>query len=63
MNQYNVSFTIMGRTPPEGLVMAKWQALPKICAIRHGMWPCTIWEQSWNNCGNPLVKSSGWNPS
>jgi hypothetical protein len=57
VSQYNVSPTIMGRTPPKGLVMAKNWTTPRICAIWHGMWPCVIWEQSWNNCENTFTES------
>jgi hypothetical protein len=60
VNQYNISLMAMGRTPPEGLVMAKRWATLRICAIRRGMWLCAIWKQSWNNCGNRLIKFSGW---
>jgi hypothetical protein len=49
MNQYNVSRTIMGQTPPKSLVMAKRLAAPRTCAIRGGMWPWLIWKQSSNN--------------
>jgi hypothetical protein len=37
----------MGQTTLKGLVMAKKQATPKTCVIQSGMWPLTIWEQSW----------------
>jgi len=30
----------------EGLVMDKRQVMPRTCAIRGGMWPLAIWEQS-----------------
>jgi hypothetical protein len=43
VNQYNVSPTIMGQTPPTSLVMAKRQAPPRTHAIWNGMWPCAIW--------------------
>jgi hypothetical protein len=55
MSWYNISPTIMGWIPFKGLFMVKKRATPRICAIRHEMWPCAIWEQSWNNYGNPLV--------
>jgi hypothetical protein len=51
----------MGQTPPKGLVMAKRQATPRTCVIWHGMWYCVIWNQSWNNYGNPLANLSGEN--
>jgi hypothetical protein len=61
MGWYNVSPMTMRQIPLEGLVMTKKWTAPRICAIRHGMWPCMIWEQSWNNCGNPFTESSRWN--
>jgi hypothetical protein len=61
VGQYNISPMTMGQTPLEGLVMAKRQVIPRICAIWRGMWPCEICEQSWNKCENPLVESFGWN--
>jgi hypothetical protein len=67
VDQYNVSHAAMGQTPLKGLVMTKrWSTpkicvAPRICAIQCGMWPCAIWEQSWNNYGNPFAKSFGWN--
>jgi hypothetical protein len=27
------------------------------------MWPYAIWEQNWNNRGNPLVEFLGWKQS
>ncbi len=39
MNQYNVSSTTMGQTPPKGLVMAKKSIAPKTHVIWGGMWP------------------------
>jgi hypothetical protein len=60
VSQYNVSPMTMRQTPLEGLVMAKRQAVLRICAIQHGMWPCKIWEQSWNKCENPLVNFFEW---
>jgi hypothetical protein len=61
VNRYNVSSTTTRQTPLEGLVMTKKWAVPGICAIRRRMWPFFIWEQNWNNCGNPFAKSSWWN--
>jgi len=60
---YNASPTIMGRTPPEGLVMAKRWFAPSTHAIWGGMWPYVIWKQSWNNWKIPLVESSRWKQS
>jgi hypothetical protein len=60
ISQYNVSPTTLGQIPPKGLDMAKRWTTPRICAIWHGMWPCTIWEQSWKNYGNPIAKSYKW---
>jgi len=60
VNQYNVSFIAMGWTPLEGLVMAKRRVAVRICAIQCGMWPCVIWEQSWNLSRNPLTERTGW---
>jgi hypothetical protein len=37
VNRYNVSPIIMGRTPPEGLVMVKRWAAPRMRAIWGGM--------------------------
>ncbi len=59
MNQHNVPPIVMGWTPLEGLVMAKKHVAPRTHAIRGGLWPLAIWEQSWNNWGNPFVKSYG----
>jgi hypothetical protein len=60
VSHYNVSLITMGWIPFEGLIMAKKHVAPRICAIRYGMWPCAIWEQSWNLYENPLVKFSKW---
>jgi hypothetical protein len=59
VSPYNFSPMAMGRTPPKGLVMVKWQVVSRICAIQHGMQPCAIWEQTWNNFGNSCTKSYG----
>jgi len=61
VNSYNISHVTMGWTPLKGLVMAKRWAAPNICVIQCGMWPCAIWQLSWNNCGNLFMKSFGWN--
>jgi hypothetical protein len=61
MNWYDFSPPTMGRIPHEGLVMVKKQNTPRICVIQCGIWPCVIWKQSWNNCGNPFTKSYRWN--
>jgi len=50
----------MGWTLPKGLVMAKKWTAPRIYAIQRGMWLYAIWQQSWNNCENPLTESFGW---
>jgi hypothetical protein len=60
VNWYNISPMAMGQTPHEGLVMVKRRTTLRICAIQCGMWPCVIWEQSWNIYGNPFVKSYRW---
>jgi len=60
VSQYNAYLMAMRQTPLEGLIMLKRQITPKICTIWHGMWPYTIWEESWNNCGNPFVESFEW---
>jgi hypothetical protein len=60
VSQYNVSLMVMGWIPPKGLVMAKRWAALRVCAIQRGMWPCAIWKQSSNDCGNPLAESSRW---
>jgi len=60
VSRYNVFCTTMGWTLFKGLVMAKRWATLKTRAIWGGMRPCVIWEQSWNNWGNPFVESSGW---
>ncbi len=63
MNRYNASPIVMGQTPSKGLVMAKRQVASKTCAIWGRMLPYVIWEQSWNNSGNPFAKFSGWKQS
>jgi len=60
MSWYNVFTTTMGWTPLEDLVKVRRRATLNTCVIQRGMWPCVIWEQSWNNYGNPLAKFSRW---
>ncbi len=46
MSWYNIAPMAMGQTALEGLIMAKMQTTPRICAIQCGMWLCAVWEQS-----------------
>jgi len=54
VSRYSASPTAMGRTPLEGLVMAKRQVTARTHVIQGGMWLLVIWKQSWNNWGNPF---------
>jgi hypothetical protein len=61
VSRYNVSPTTMGWTLLEGLVMVKKWVVPRTYVIWGGMWPCAIWEQSWNTKGISSLNFQGEN--
>jgi hypothetical protein len=60
VNWCNNSPLTMGQILHEGLVMVKRWVAPRTCVIWHEMWPCAIWEQSWNDCEDLYLEFFGW---